>query len=157
MVNQTGARAPFLLSLLVAGAACVGVAQARTPSPAHVRVAADASPSLVIQSPAFGDTIRGVAIIRFLAGDVALTSPFATVTPRAPLVAAHLHVTVDGAPWHWVHASADPVVITPLSPGEHTVSLELAGADHRPLLETRTVRFTVVSRAVATTDHVAHQ
>jgi hypothetical protein len=48
------------------------------------------------------------------------------------------------------HSTTDPIVLTPLSAGPHTVRLELADAKHRPL-ETRTVRFTIAPSAMATT------
>jgi hypothetical protein len=113
-------------------------------------------PALAIQSPTSGQVVQGVAIIRFTTENVSITSLFLPADqPRAALRPAHLHVSVDGAEWHWVHSTTDPIVITPLSPGEHTVTLELAGADHRPLA-TQSVRFTVVAKAAAAADHAAH-
>ena len=150
---------PSLFALVVAAAACVGRAQARTPSPApdsRDSTGAPGRPSITILSPTPGQAVQGVAIIRFRTEHVRIESPFLPVEQhRGPLPAGHVHVTVDGTSWHWVHATSDPVVVTPLPPGEHTVALELAGADHRPL-DARAVRFTVVARTAPATKHAGH-
>jgi len=54
----------------------------------------------------------------------------------------HLHVTLDGASWHWVHADDGPVVLQGLSSGPHQLTLELADAAHR-ILTSRKVEFVV--------------
>jgi hypothetical protein len=157
MNNHPFAGLSCLLSILLATADCVGDVQARQTSSARASTAAAGRPSLTIQSPAAGEIVKGVAIIRFQVENVSITSPFAaTGTQRGALPAVHVHVTVDGTPWHWVHSSADPVVVTPLPAGEHTVALELAGADHRPLVA-RSVRFTVAARPAPAMDHSAHR
>jgi hypothetical protein len=146
MISHRRACLPYLLAVSVATTASVDHAQARPTSAAQDGIVAVARPSLTIESPTPGELVQGVAIIRFHTGNVSIESPFLPAElRRGPLPAAHLHVTVDGAAWHWMHTSSDPVVVTPLPPGQHTVTLELAGADHRPL-ETRTVRFTIVAR-----------
>ena len=43
----------------------------------------------------------------------------------------HLHVTVDDAPWHWVDASGEPLIIQGLPPGPHKVLVQLADPMHR--------------------------
>jgi hypothetical protein len=142
------------LLLLVAG--CVAHGQTRTVSPAPQTSTPVTRPRVSIQSPAPGEVVQGVAIIRFRTENVSITSLFLPTEHRVgSSPAAHLHVTVDGAAWHWVHSTSDPVVITPLSPGEHTVTLELAGADHHPL-DARSVRFTVVAKATPAADHTGH-
>jgi hypothetical protein len=157
MTMHLRARLPFLFPLLVAISACVGDVQARPTPPARANTHPLGRPTLIIESPTSGEVVQGVAIIRFRAENVSIASLFLpAATPRGPLPAAHLHVTVDGASWHWVHASSDPVVITPLSPGEHTVALELAGADHRPL-DARSVRFTVAAKSALAMDRAGHR
>ena len=49
------------------------------------------------------------------------------VSPRI----GHLHLTVDGGPWHWVDASGEPLIIQSLAPGPHRVLIELADPTHR--------------------------
>jgi len=60
------------------------------------------------------------------------------VSPRI----GHLHVTVDGAPWHWADASNEPIVLAGLPPGPHEVRLELADPTHK-VLASKTVEFVV--------------
>lgn len=157
----TQLRASFLRPLPLVALALASVAHAQSQVPAAsatpVNTAALASPSLSIQSPTSGETVRGVTIIRFRSENVRIMARFATGDEeRGQLPIAHLHVSVDGAAWHWVHASSDPIVITPLPAGEHTVTLDLAGADHRAL-DSRTVRFTIVgSDATSAIDHATH-
>jgi hypothetical protein len=138
-----------LLPLLVLVAS--RTARAQTAAPAS----AVAAPTLSIESPTAGQVVPGVAIIRFRTENVSITSLFVPPAQQRNAIPAHLHVSVDGAAWHWVHSTSDPIVITPLPAGEHTVTLELAGADHRPL-DTRSVRFTVIAKPSPATDHPAH-
>jgi hypothetical protein len=38
----------------------------------------------------------------------------------------HVHVTIDDAPWHWVDASGELLIIQGLTPGPRSVLIELA-------------------------------
>ena len=157
MTAQLRARLPHLLALVVVAAACAGDVQARSSSPAFDGTHTSRRASVTIQSPTTGEIVQGVAVIRFRVENVSIASPFLPKEQhRGPLPAGHLHVSVDGAPWHWVHATSDPVVVTPLPPGEHTVDLELAGADHRPL-DVQSVRFTVAARKPPELRDAAHR
>jgi Family of unknown function (DUF6130) len=51
------------------------------------------------------------------------------VSPRI----GHIHVTVDDAPWHWLDASGEPLIITGLAAGPHKVLIELVNAAHQTL------------------------
>ena len=147
-------RVSYLLPLIVVTAACAAPTHARharatAAVPAASGTSVAARPSITIEAPLDGAVVQGVTLIRFRAENISLESPFRPVADsRGPFPAGHLHVTVDGAPWHWMHTTSDPVVITPLPPGEHTVELELAGADHRRL-DSRIVRFTVAAKPAA--------
>jgi hypothetical protein len=116
--------------------------------PGDAPVAAAQRPAIVIESPAPDSTVRGPAIITFRTENVRMTSVFASESPDPSLVrGGHLHVKVDSAPFHWVHATADPVVISALPPGTHTVRLELADKNHRPL-DVQTVTFTIAPQSI---------
>jgi hypothetical protein len=54
-----------------------------------------------------------------------------------------IRVTVDNSNWQWLHSSKDPVVIVGLSPGQHTVKLELVGANGMATGTAETVNFNV--------------
>jgi Family of unknown function (DUF6130) len=61
-----------------------------------------------------------------------------TVSPRV----GHIHITVDDAPWHFIDASGETVVVVGLHPGAHTVLIQLADPTHR-VIASETVRFTI--------------
>jgi hypothetical protein len=144
---------PFLLSLTVGTAACVPPTHAySTANPPDRMTPAIGRASIAIESPLADAAVQGVVIIRFRTENISIESPFRTAEHHGVFPAGHVHVTVDGAPWHWVHASSDPVVVTPLPAGEHTVELELADAGHRRL-DSKIVRFTVVVKTAHTTEH----
>ena len=112
--------------------------------PGGAPVADSRRPAIVIDSPAPDSTVRGPAIIVFRTEHIRMMSLFGREIEDAGSVpGGHLHVKVDSGEWHWVHASADPVVITGLPPGKHTVRLELAD-NHRPL-DVQTVTFTIAA------------
>jgi hypothetical protein len=60
------------------------------------------------------------------------------VSPRI----GHLHITVDDAPWHFVDASGETVILVGLGPGPHNVLFELADPTHK-VITSQTVTFTV--------------
>jgi hypothetical protein len=60
------------------------------------------------------------------------------VSPRI----GHIHITVDGAPWHFVDASGETIILVGLPPGEHKVLIELADPTHK-VITSETVAFTV--------------
>jgi hypothetical protein len=154
------AAVPYLLPTVFAAAGSIANAQSPSMMLTAESTSRPARPTITIQSPALGEIVRGVTIIRFRAENVSIESPFLPKEMhRGPLPAAHLHVTVDGTTWHWIHATTDPIVVTPLMPGDHTVTLELAGADHRPL-DSRSVKFTVDGNAagnVVAREHAGHR
>jgi hypothetical protein len=60
------------------------------------------------------------------------------VSPRI----GHIHITVDDAPWHFVDASGETIILVGLIPGPHKVLIELADPTHK-VITSETVRFTV--------------
>jgi hypothetical protein len=113
--------------------------------PAAAPLADSGRPAIVIDSPAADATVRGPAIIVFRAENMRMVSVFAPPAAEANSApGGHLHVKVDSGAWHWVHSSGDPVVVSGLPPGTHTVRLELADRNHRPL-DSQTVTFTIAA------------
>jgi Family of unknown function (DUF6130) len=64
------------------------------------------------------------------------------VSPRI----GHIHVTVDDAPWHFIDASGETVVVVGLKPGPHQVRIELADPTHR-VISSELVKFTLPNPA----------
>jgi len=60
------------------------------------------------------------------------------VSPRI----GHVHITVDDAPWHFVDASGETVIVVGLKPGPHKVLLELADPTHH-VIDSKAVSFEI--------------
>lgn len=90
-------------------------------------------PRIIVEPPKPEPLARGVAILQFRTENLQVVPVFgpaaAAVSPRI----GHLHVTLDDTPWHWVHTSRDPIIVAPLPAGPHSVTIELADANHAPL------------------------
>jgi hypothetical protein len=85
---------------------------------------------------------RGVVVIPYCAENMRIAAVFGpgalTVSPRI----GHVHVTVDGAAWHWADASGTPLILRGLPPGSHKVLVELVDANHQ-VVDKGTVTFDV--------------
>ena len=118
-----------------AGAGASG-APARTASefrgPAAVVPLTSEPPARIVIDPPLPEPLaRGLVVIQYRAENLRIAPVFGPgaldVSPRL----GHLHVTVDDAPWHWVDASGEPLIIQGLPPGPHTVLVQLADPTHR--------------------------
>ena len=105
----------------------------------------EAPARLIVDAPLPGPLARGALVLPFHAEYIQLLPVYGTeathVTPRI----GHLHLTLDNAAWHWVHASNDPLVIQGLDAGAHTLRVDLADPQHR-VLYSQTVGFTIPQR-----------
>lgn len=99
-------------------------------------------PRLIVDPPLPGPLAAGRVFIQYRAENMRILPVFGTgalnVSPRI----GHVHITVDGAPWHFVDASGETIILVGLAPGDHDVLIELADPTHRVLAQER-VRFTV--------------
>jgi hypothetical protein len=90
------------------------------------------APRIVADPPLPEALARGLVVIQYRAENLRIVPVYGPnaldVTPRI----GHIHITLDGAPWHWVDASGEPVIIQYLPPGPHRVLIELVDANHRP-------------------------
>lgn len=116
--------------------------------PAAVAPLAQPQPpaKLIVDPPLAGPLSKGAVFIQYRAENLRIEPVFGPealkVTPRI----GHIHVVVDGAPWHWADASGEPVILVGLPAGKHTVTIILADPTHKPL-DHKTVEFTVPSHA----------
>lgn len=85
-----------------------------------------ANPSLGIDSPSDGDFILGTDV------DVSLTVQNFTVGAVGSGADGHIHYTVDGGS-NQIKYDTNPITLSGLSYGEHTVSLELVDDGHNAL------------------------
>ena len=154
--NDTSRRNPALKPALAGVAAALltftgtGAAYAQTAGPASMPISADSQPAprLFVDPPLPGPLATyGAATLPFRVENIQIAPVFGAaandVTPRI----GHLHVTVDDLPWHWATATSENfIAVAPLSPGRHSVRIEVAAPDHR-VLTGQTVTFTVPESA----------
>ncbi len=119
---------------------------------AVVAIENEAPPRLEVDPPLPGPLAKGAVFIAYRTENIRIVPVYGQgardVSPRI----GHLHVTVDGAPWHWADASNEPVILVGLAPGPHKVLLELADPTHK-VITSGTVEFVVPAAAGAAHDH----
>ena len=91
-------------------------------------------PAKIIVDPPLAEPLsHGRVFIQYRAENLRIVPVFGPnaldVTPRI----GHIHVSVDGAPWHWADTSGEPLILVDLPPGPHKVQIILANANHQPL------------------------
>ena len=106
-------------------------------------------PAKIIVDPPLAEPLsRGYVFIQYRAVNLRIVPVFGPkaveVTPRIE----HIHVVVDGAPWHWADASGEPLILVGLPAGPHKVEVILANANHQPL-DRAVVEFVVPEQAAA--------
>lgn len=112
-----------------------------SPAPV-VPLAAEPPARLIVDAPLPEQLTRGYVVVRYHAEHARIMPVYGEyalgVTPRL----AHLHVTLDDLPWHWLDASGEPLSINGLPPGPHKLLIELQDPTHK-LIDAVTIRFEV--------------
>jgi hypothetical protein len=113
----------------------------RGPSPL-VAIENEAPPKLIVDPPLAEPLALGRVFIQYRTENLRVVPVFGKaaldVSPRI----GHIHITVDDAPWHFIDASGETVVVVGLEPGPHKVLIELADPTHK-VITSETVRFSV--------------
>lgn len=130
-------------------AASMAIAQTareiRGPS-ALVAIENEPPPKLIVDPPLAEQLAKGLVFIQYRTENLRVVPVFGKgaldVSPRI----GHLHITVDDAPWHFVDASGETVILVGLDPGPHKVLFELADPMHK-VITSAMVDFTVPVRA----------
>ena len=111
----------------------------RGPSPL-VPIENEAPAQLIVDPPLSGPLALGRVFIQYRTENLRVVPVFGKaalgVSPRV----GHIHITVDDAPWHFVDASGETIILVGLKPGPHTVLVELADPTHK-VISSKTVRF----------------
>jgi hypothetical protein len=134
----------FALALMLPAGAVAAQTAADVLGPAGVvPLTAPQPPARIIVDPPLpGPLAEGKVFIQYRAVNLRIEPVFGpaalAVSPRI----GHIHVAVDGAPWHWADASGEQLIIVGMPPGPHKVEVILANANHQPL-DRATVSFTV--------------
>jgi hypothetical protein len=145
----------FALSCLTVMAACTMFAGAafaqsardiRGPSP--LVAIENEPPARLIVDPPLADPplaeqlAQGLVFIQYRTETLRVVPVFGKgaldVSPRI----GHVHITVDDAPWHFVDASGETVIVVGLPPGPHKVLFEMADPTHR-VIDSKTVGFEI--------------
>jgi hypothetical protein len=107
-----------------------------------VPLASQAPARLVVDAPLPEQLARGLVVVRYRTENLRIVPVFGPaalgVSPRI----GHLHVTLDDAPWHWVDASSEPLIVQGLPPGRHRLLIELADPTHK-VIDRATVDFEI--------------
>lgn len=137
------------MALSATASALAHTATAQTPTARDIKgpsplVAITDEPAarLIVDPPMPEQLARGLVFIQYRAEHARIVPVFGAgalaVSPRV----AHVHITVDDLPWHFVDASGETVILVGLPPGSHRVLFELADPTHR-VITSLTVHFTV--------------
>jgi hypothetical protein len=117
----------------------------RGPSPL-VAIENEPPPRLIIDPPLAEPLALGRVFIQYRTENLRVVPVFGkgalAVSPRI----GHVHISVDDAPWHFVDASGETVILVGLKPGPHKVLFELADPTHT-VITSETVKFTVPEKA----------
>jgi hypothetical protein len=111
-------------------------------------IAAPASepPAHIIVDPPLPDALaRGLAVIPYRTEHLRILPVYGVAALQVVPRVGHLHITVDDAPWHWVDASGEALIIQGLTPGPHHVLVELADPTHH-VIDKQTVNFEIPPR-----------
>lgn len=113
----------------------------RGPSPL-IAIANEPSPKLIVDPPLPEPLAQGRVFIQYRTENLRVLPVFGIgaldVSPRL----GHIHITVDDAPWHFVDASGETIILVGLEPGSHKVLIELADPTHK-VITSETVHFTL--------------
>jgi Family of unknown function (DUF6130) len=111
-------------------------------APPLLAIANELPPRLIVDAPLPEPLARGMVFIQYATENLRVVPVFGKgaleVSPRV----GHIHVTVDDAPWHFVDASGETVILVGLAPGPHKVLIELADPTHK-VITSKTVSFTL--------------
>ncbi len=124
-----------------AGPSTLSARDVRGPSPL-IAIENEPPPRLIVDPPLPEPLSRGRVFIQYRTENLRVVRVFGEgalhVSPRI----GHLHITVDDAPWHFVDASGETVILVGLEPGPHKVLFELADPTHK-VITSQTVEFTL--------------
>ena len=102
----------------------------------------EAPPKLIVDPPLPEPLSQGRVFIQYRTENLRVLPVFGKgaldVSPRI----GHIHITLDDAPWHFVDASGETIILVGLEPGLHKVLIELADSTHK-VITSETVTFTV--------------
>lgn len=106
---------------------------------------------LIVDPPIPAALAQGRVFIQYRTENLRLVPVFGVAATGVSPRIGHIHITVDRAPWHFVDASGETIILVGLVPGPHSVLIELADPAHK-VITSKTVDFTVPDVHQATSD-----
>lgn len=137
---------PYLIFIAIFAAVSAGASaqSAKDIRGASALIAIESEPpaKIIVDPPIPESLAKGLVFIQYRTENLRVLPVFGTgaldVSPRI----GHVHITVDDAPWHFVDASGETVILVGLPSGPHKALFELADPTHK-VITSATVRFTV--------------
>jgi hypothetical protein len=140
--------AQVIIACLVAASATAQTAREVRGAPAVEPLQNEPPAKIIIDPPLAEPLSHGRVVIQYRTENLHMVPVFGpaalAVSPRV----GHIHLNVDDAPWVWVDASGEPVILNGLPPGPHKVLIQLETANHQ-LLDQGAVKFTVPEAQIA--------
>jgi len=134
-------------TMFAAAAVAQSARDVRGPSPL-VAIDKQAPTRLIVDPPLAEQLAQGLVFIQYTTENLRIVPVFGKgaldVSPRI----GHVHITVDDAPWHFVDASGETVIVVGLPPGPHKVLFELADPTHR-VIDSKTISFEIPASSPA--------
>ena len=128
-------------TMLAINASAQSAREIRGASPL-VAIENEAPARLIVDPPLPVPLAEGRVYIQYRAENCRIVPVFGQgaldVSPRI----GHVHITVDDAPWHFVDASGETIILVGLVTGPHKVRIDLADPAHR-VIDSKTVTFTI--------------
>jgi hypothetical protein len=97
---------------------------------------------LIVDQPIPEALAAGRVYIQYRAENLRIVPVFGKAAVGVSPRIGHVHITVDHAPWHFVDASGETIILVGLVPGPHSVLIELADPAHK-VITSKTIEFTV--------------
>jgi len=88
---------------------------------------------LVVDPPIPEQLALGRVFIQYRTENLRILPVFGAAALNVSPRVGHLHYYVDGQSWPIVDTSGETIVLVGLTPGRHTVKVELADATHKPI------------------------
>jgi hypothetical protein len=104
----------------------------RGPTPL-VAIEDESPPILVVDPPLAEPLAHGKVFVQYRTENIRVLPVFGDGALKVSPRLGHVHITVDDAPWHFVDATGETVIIVGLASGPHKIRFELADPTHKVL------------------------
>jgi hypothetical protein len=115
-------------------ASAVQVCSSKPPRAPVVQLDSEPPARLIVFAPIPSQLEKGRVVIQYCTENLQIRPVFGAEALRVSPRIGHLHITVDGAPWRWLDASNEPVIVNGLPAGAHTILIELVDPTHKTIV-----------------------